>query len=58
MASVIFIVIALISASAMAGHGPKGGPPKAIIPGGDTINISGIVLDSHKEPIDEANIKI
>jgi len=58
MASVLFIVITLIGASAMAGHGAKGGPPKAIIPGGDIINISGLVLDSHKEPIDEACISI
>jgi len=42
----------------MAGHGAKSGPPKAIIPGGETVNISGLILDSHKEPIDEAEIVI
>ena len=52
------LIIALITSPALCGHGAKGGPSKAIIPGGDTINISGVVLDSHKEPIDQANIKI
>jgi Na+/H+ antiporter NhaD/arsenite permease-like protein len=55
-----FFVVALflINSNAFAGHGAKGGPPKAVIEGGDTINISGIVLDSHKEPIDEATVTI
>ena len=52
------IVLFLLSSPAFAGHGAKGGPPKAVIEGGDTINISGIVLDSHKEPINEANVRI
>ncbi len=42
----------------LGGHGPKSGPPKPVIPGGDTINISGIILDNHNEPIDEAEIII
>jgi Na+/H+ antiporter NhaD/arsenite permease-like protein len=55
-----FFAIALffLSSPAFAGHGAKGGPPKALIEGGETINISGIVLDSHKEPINEAAVKI
>ena len=52
------LIIVLMTSPALCAHGAKGGPSKAIIPGGDTINISGIVLDSHKEPIDQANIKI
>ncbi|MBW1780903.1 MAG: ArsB/NhaD family transporter [Deltaproteobacteria bacterium] len=58
LTSAFIIGIILTGSSVMAGHGPKGGPPKAIIPGGDTINISGIVLDSHQEPIDEATVDI
>ena len=58
LASVCVMGILLTGTPASAGHGPKGGPPQAVIPGGDTINISGIVLDSHKEPIDEATIEI
>ncbi len=52
------LIIALMASPALCGHGAKGGPPKAIIHGGDTVNISGLVLDSHKEPIDEAEIVI
>jgi len=56
--SLFFIVLFLIGSPAFAGHGSAGGPPKAVIEGGDTINVSGIVLDSHKEPINEASVTI
>ncbi len=52
------LILTLMASPALCGHGAKGGPPKAIISGGDTVNISGLVLDSHKEPIDEAEIVI
>jgi Na+/H+ antiporter NhaD/arsenite permease-like protein len=58
---VLLSVLSLIFTAtfvAAGGHGPKGGPPKAVIPGGDTINISGIIFDSHKEAIDEAEVLI
>jgi len=55
---VSILILTLMASPALCGHGAKGGPPKAIIPGGDTVNISGLVLDSHKEPIDEAEIVI
>ena len=58
LASALIISILFMGSSAMAGHGPKGGPPEAVIPDGDTINISGIVIDNHKEPIDEAEVMI
>jgi len=58
LASALIISICFMGSSAMAGHGPQGGPPQAVIPDGDTINISGIVLDNHKEPIDEAEVMI
>ncbi len=58
LTTVLVFGIILFASSVMAGHGPKGGPPMVTIPGGDTINISGIVLDSHKEPIDEAEVAI
>ena len=54
----ILILTLMIASPALCGHGAKGGPAKAIMPDGDTINISGIVLDSHKEPIDQATIKV
>jgi len=58
LVSALIIGILFAGSSALAGHGASGGPPQAIIPGGDTINISGIVLDSHKEPIDEATVAV
>ncbi len=58
LAVISILIIALMASPALCGHGAKGGPPKAIISGGDTVNISGIVLDSHKEPIDQAEIKV
>ncbi len=56
--SFFVIVLFLISAPAFAGHGAGSGPPKALIEGGETINVSGIVLDSHKEPINEASVRV
>jgi Na+/H+ antiporter NhaD/arsenite permease-like protein len=58
---IILIVILsaiLMATPALAGHGAKSGPPKPIIQDGDTINISGIILDTHVEPIDEAEVRI
>ena len=54
----IILAVCFISTSALAGHGPKSGPPKPVIKDGDTINISGIVLDTHKEPINEAELRV
>ena len=55
----IILVLTLMTYPVMAGgHGAKGGPPKPVIPGGDTINISGIILDTHKEAIDEAEVLV
>ena len=52
------IALFLMSSPVFAGHGASSGPPKAVIEGGDTVNVSGIVLDSHKEPINEASVQI
>ncbi len=54
----VILVLAFMAPSVMAGHGAKSGPPKQVIPGGDTINISGIILDTHKETIDEAEVLV
>jgi len=54
----IILAVCFISTSVLAGHGPKSGLPKPVIKDGDTINISGIVLDTHKEPIDEAELRV
>lgn len=58
---IIFMIILtafFVTTSALAGHGAKGGPPKPVIPGGDTIKISGVIIDNHSEPIDEAEVLI
>ena len=53
----IVLFIGLISSSARAAsHGTKGGAHKPVILDGDTVNISGVVLDSHKETIGEAEV--
>jgi Na+/H+ antiporter NhaD/arsenite permease-like protein len=54
----IGLTLFFIASPVSAGHGAKGGPPAAVIPGGDTVNIAGIILDTHKEPIDEAEVLI
>ncbi|HIJ39888.1 MAG TPA: TRAP transporter large permease subunit [Deltaproteobacteria bacterium] len=56
----IFLIISFLfmTPPAFAGHGAGGGPPKAAIEGGETVNISGIILDSHKEPVAEAEVAI
>ncbi len=54
----IILATAFMTTTAFAGQGAKHGPPKLEIPGGDTINISGVILDTHKEPIDEAKVEV
>ena len=56
----IVLVVSLIATPVLAGgHGAKSGPSeKKLIPGGDTINLSGMILDSHKEPVGEAEVLI
>jgi Na+/H+ antiporter NhaD/arsenite permease-like protein len=52
------ILIVLLSATpAPAGHGSQSSQG-AVIEGGDTINVSGIVRDSHGEPVNEARVLI
>lgn len=54
----LFLIISFFSTPALAGHGAGGGPPKATIEDGDTVNVSGIILDSHKEPVGEASVEV
>jgi len=54
----LFLILSFITTPALAGHGAGGGPPKATIEGGDTVNVSGIILDSHKEPVGEATVEV
>ena len=54
----LFLIISFITTPALAGHGGGGKHKKAAIEGGETVNISGIILDSHKEPVGEAEVEI
>ena len=53
----LFLIISFITTPALAGHGGAR-HEKATIEGGETVNISGIILDSHKEPVGEAEVEI
>ena len=54
-----FIILPTLSATSVwAGHGGAAGPPGAVVRGGDTINVSGIIYDNHKAPIDEVEVTI
>ncbi len=59
---VIFFLISIIcfltSGLAIAGHGAHKSLFESNIVNGDTINISGRILDNHKEPVDEAEVTI
>ena len=50
-------ILILIGGYAFAGHG-HAKKHQAEITNGDTIHISGHVLDSHKEPVDEAEVTV
>ncbi len=53
------LLICFFSSSAIAGgSGARSAPHKPQIPDGDTINLSGIILDNHKEPIGKAELII
>ncbi|MBN1930366.1 MAG: ArsB/NhaD family transporter [Desulfobacterales bacterium] len=52
------LVAAFFTTPVFAGHGGKSASHEVVIEGGDTINISGIIRDSHKEPVNEAEVKI
>ncbi|HPA15306.1 MAG TPA: hypothetical protein PKV75_08570, partial [Desulfobacterales bacterium] len=54
----VLLVAAFFTTPALAGHGAKSASHAAVIEGGDTINISGIVSDSHGEPVNEARVLI
>ena len=61
IATVLFIVLTINMAPAQgvqAGHGADRTHAAAVIPGGDLIDVSGLVLDHHGEPVDESEVVI
>jgi len=51
-----YIFILLSGSTARAGHGSNKKHPSPEIKGGDTITISGFILDTHNEPVGEAEV--
>ncbi|MEE9610935.1 MAG: ArsB/NhaD family transporter [Desulfatiglandales bacterium] len=60
MRSVMVITIAFfagfITTPSIAGQGAESAPREQMIQDGDTIDISGVILDNHKEPIGEVDL--
>jgi len=54
----IILLLIFSTSFAFAGHGPAGAPPAAIPEGHVAINISGMITDSHSEPVNEAKISV
>lgn len=52
------ICVFFLFSTSFAGEGSSGKHRKALIPGADTVSISGFVLDNHKEPVAEAKVSI
>jgi Na+/H+ antiporter NhaD/arsenite permease-like protein len=59
LVSLLFITSVTITPVRAGGHGTKStSSEKKPIPGGDSINLSGIILDNHEEPISEVEVLI
>jgi len=54
---VLTVLMAFAASMAFAGHGAKSAHDDSGLKEGDTINVSGVIFDSHKEPIGECTIK-
>lgn len=56
--TVLSLCVFFVASAALAGEGMENKHRNAPIPNGDTISISGFILDNHKEPISEAHVSI
>ncbi len=55
----VTILLSFLCTSVFAGgHGAAHKPKKERFPHGDTVNIAGVVYDSHKEPVGECHVRI
>ncbi|NVM21015.1 MAG: anion permease, partial [Desulfobacterales bacterium] len=54
----IMIVLAFAPTIAFAGHGGGHKPKHDELKEGDTVNIAGVIYDSHKEPVGECHVRI
>ena len=60
-ATVLFVVLIINMAGSQnvrAGHGAETVQDKPVIPGGDLIDVSGLVHDHHQEPVDGSEVVI
>ena len=55
---IVLIINSVLPQSARAGQGAHDTHAKPVIPGGDSIDVAGLVLDHHNEPVDEAEVTI
>ncbi len=54
----VTILLSFLCTSVFAGHGAAHKPKGERFPHGDTVNIAGIIYDSHKEPVGECHVRI
>ncbi|MBW2094405.1 MAG: ArsB/NhaD family transporter [Deltaproteobacteria bacterium] len=54
----LLICLVLLISTSFAGESATGKHRRPLIPGADTVSISGFVLDNHKEPVPEAHVSI
>jgi Na+/H+ antiporter NhaD/arsenite permease-like protein len=54
----LLISLVCVVSAALASEKATGKHRRALIPGADTVTISGFILDNHKEPIAEAQVSI
>jgi len=54
----VFMLIPLLASPAFASSGGKKAQEMVHIEGGDTVTISGTIIDSHKEPVGEAVVEV
>jgi Na+/H+ antiporter NhaD/arsenite permease-like protein len=58
MVVTLTVVMAFAATLAFAGHGGGHEAKHEKYPDGDTVNIAGIIYDSHKEPVGECHVRI
>jgi Na+/H+ antiporter NhaD/arsenite permease-like protein len=58
LAGTVMIGLSFLCTFAFAGHGGPHKPEHERFPHGDTVNIAGVIYDSHKEPVGECHVAI
>lgn len=55
---ILFLALMMLAPLAWASHGGKGAHSGEAVPGGDRVSISGTIVDTHSEPIDEVELRL